>query len=222
MPGARPSTPSIATAGAEPEGPDSEVPEGVVRYTAAERRSQILDVAGELIVTEPPSSVTMDLVAERAGVSRPLVYKHFASRDVLLVELYRREARRLHSALVGEVEAAGDIEGMFRALVTGALRAADERGHLLGRLRAIGAGVAEVQREQRRRDSRTARAFTAQAVAELGIDPERGAITVALLLSLIDSVLAQWRIAPSPALADRLIEAYMAIVTSSLRALAPN
>ncbi len=34
----------------------------------------------------------MEAVAERAGVSRPLVYKHFANRGELLASLYQRES----------------------------------------------------------------------------------------------------------------------------------
>src|SRR5690606_34528903 len=98
------------------------------RLTAEERRDQLLDMAAELLVSEDPESVTMELVAERCRVSRPLVYKHFANRDELLGELYRREARRLDAELANEVAAATSIEEMFSTLVRGALRAADERG----------------------------------------------------------------------------------------------
>lgn len=37
------------------------------------------------------AAVTMEGVAERAGVSKALPYNHFANADDLLVELYRRE-----------------------------------------------------------------------------------------------------------------------------------
>ena len=57
---------------------------GGARITAAQRRDSLLDMAAELVVAESIDAVSMDLVAERCGVSRPLVYKHFANRDELL------------------------------------------------------------------------------------------------------------------------------------------
>ncbi|MBK5224702.1 MAG: TetR/AcrR family transcriptional regulator [Acidimicrobiia bacterium] len=184
-----------------------------------DRREMLLDVAAELVVDDASEAVSMEQVAERAGVSRPLVYKHFANRDELLGALYRREARRLHAALVGEVEAADSIEAMFRALVHGALVAAAERGQVFAALRT-GGWSRQVRREQRARDARTAQAFTERAARELGIDPHRGPPAVSLLLSLIDPVLTQWRLVPTPERAAVLEESYMAIVGATLRDLA--
>lgn len=190
------------------------------RLRKGERRNMLLDMAAEIAVSESPNAVTMELVAERCGVSRPLVYKHFANRDEMLGELYRREARRLHAELAGEVEAAPTVEAMFRALVRGALRAADERGHVFGTLRSAGAGSRQVRTEQRARDALTAKAFTERAIDELHADAQRAPTTISLLLAMIDPVLTQWRQDPTPARAEKLEEAYMGIVSASLAALA--
>ena len=56
-------------------------------------------MAGELVASADADSVTMEAVAERAGVSRPLVYKHFANRAELLASLYQRESILLHQEL---------------------------------------------------------------------------------------------------------------------------
>jgi AcrR family transcriptional regulator len=194
------------------------------RLTAEERRDQLLDMAAELLVTQDPESVTMELVAERCGVSRPLVYKHFANRDELLGELYRREARRLDAELANEVAAATSIEEMFSTLVRGALRAADERGHLFTALRQSGGSSRAVREEQRHRDARTFRAFVARAVEERGLDRRLGPAALSLLLSMVDSVLAQWRQDPTPARAELLADAYDAIVAATITSLAdqPN
>ena len=44
----------------------------------------LLDTAARLAMDHGPDGVTMDAVAASAGVSRPLVYKHFANREELL------------------------------------------------------------------------------------------------------------------------------------------
>jgi hypothetical protein len=67
------------------------------------------------------------------------------------------------------------------------------------------------------------RAFAAQARCELGLGDEAAQAaltTTALLLSLIDPVLARWRRQPTAAHATLLEESFMTIVSGSLAALA--
>lgn len=188
------------------------------RLDSSSRRDMLLDIAAEIALTDGPDAVGMEAVAERAGVSRPLVYKHYASRDELLGAVYRRAARDLHRQLVAEVEAAGSVEEMFRALVHGALSAAGERGRVFAVLRT-GSWTRDVRRDQRRRDGRTTEAFTARVVDELGADAHRARPVVSLLLGTVDVVLAQWRHDPTEARATRLEDAYMDIVHATLSTL---
>jgi AcrR family transcriptional regulator len=51
----------------------------------------------QLILSGGVEAVSMETVADRAGVSRPLVYKHFASKNELLTGVYRREALTIGS-----------------------------------------------------------------------------------------------------------------------------
>jgi AcrR family transcriptional regulator len=202
--------------GTRARGVAADAPGPGARVSSRERRDILLDMAAELVVTESPEAVTMEVVAERCGVSRPLVYKHFANRDELLGAVYRREAERLHDELAEEVAAAGSVEEMFRALVRGSLRSTAERGHLFATLRTATTSSREVRREQRQRDARTFRAFVVRAVDEHGLDPQLGPTTLSLLLGLIDPVLAQWRLDPTPRRAQLLEDSYMTIVVASL------
>lgn len=65
------------------------------RLPAPARRTQLLDVAADLLLAEGPSAFTMERLAERASVSKALPYRHFADADDALVALYRRETARL-------------------------------------------------------------------------------------------------------------------------------
>lgn len=190
------------------------------RLARAERREALLDAAAALAAQGSPEAITMDAVAERAGVSRPLVYRHFPNRDELVAAVYQRETTHLHDQLTAEVSAAGTIVGMFGALAHGALRAAAERGHLFATLRSAGAWSPELRRQQRARDAATARAFATRAVRELGADEPAARATTDLLLSLVDPLLARWREDPTPEHAELLEAAYMRIVSASLAALA--
>lgn len=211
----RPENPGAGTASAA-----ATAGSGSARLGRAERRDALLDVAATLAAGGSPEAITMDAVAERAGVSRPLVYRHFPNREELIAAVYRRETAHLHDRLTAEVAAAGSVVGMFRALVHGALAAAAERGHLFATLRSAGAWSPEVSRDQRARDATTARAFTERAVRELGVGEAAARTTTGLLLALVDPVLTRWRHDPTPEHAAVLEDSYMSIVTASLAAMA--
>ena len=187
------------------------------RLTRADRRDALLDAAVELVVTGDADAVSMEAVAERAGVSRPLVYKHFANRGELLAAVYQREATLLHRELAAEVGAAATVEGMFRTLIRGALQAAAERGHVFSALRSAGGRSHELRREQRGRDVETVRAFAGRAMRELGLDRRRATATTATLLAAIDPVLTQWRLRPTADQAQLLEDIYVGMVRGALR-----
>ena len=189
------------------------------RLTRGERRDALLDAAVELVTSGDVGAVSMEAVAERAGVSRPLVYKHFANRSELLAAVYRREAKGLHRQLAREVGAADSVEGMFRTLIHGALHAAGERGRVFTVLRSAGAWNRELRHEQRARDVDTVRAFAARTQRELGIDRGKATTATATLLATIEPVLAQWRLRPTPEHAALLEDIYMGMVRGVLQAM---
>jgi AcrR family transcriptional regulator len=189
------------------------------RLTRAERRDALLDAAVALVTSGDVSAVSMESVAERAGVSRPLVYKHFANRGELLAAVYQREATHLHRELAAEVGAADTLDGMFRTLIRGALRAAAERGHVFAALRSAGGWNRALRHQQRARDVDTVRAFSSRAVRELGIARPHATATTATLLATIDPVLAQWRLRPTQEHAALLEDIYMGMVSGAYNAI---
>src|SRR5438552_18526782 len=79
------------------------------KLARADRREALLDVVAAMVAAHDVDEVSMDSVAEVAGVSRALVYKHFANRREMLSALYERESARLHQELTAEVQAADDL-----------------------------------------------------------------------------------------------------------------
>jgi AcrR family transcriptional regulator len=57
------------------------------RLTAEQRREQLFAVALELFAHRGYRATTMDDIAERAGVTKPLLYQHFSSKRALYLEL---------------------------------------------------------------------------------------------------------------------------------------
>ncbi len=62
---------------------------GMKKLPKPERRGQLLQVALSIVRTEGTDALTLAVLAERAGVSKPIAYEHFGSRSGLLIALYR-------------------------------------------------------------------------------------------------------------------------------------
>jgi AcrR family transcriptional regulator len=59
------------------------------RLSSAERRSQLVGIARDVIAAEGTDVLTLAYLASRAGISKPVVYDHFPSRSALLLSLYQ-------------------------------------------------------------------------------------------------------------------------------------
>lgn len=65
------------------------------RLTPADRRAQLLAVGARLFATHPYADVLMEEVADQAGVSRALLYRHFPSKQTLFAAVYQQAADQL-------------------------------------------------------------------------------------------------------------------------------
>ncbi len=62
---------------------------------AEERREQLTAVARELFAERGYAAASMEEIAERAGVSKPVVYEHFGAKDAIYKVIVDREVREL-------------------------------------------------------------------------------------------------------------------------------
>lgn len=69
------------------------------RLPAPLRRQQLLEVARRLFADRGFHATSMDDVAEAAGVTKPVLYQHFASKRALYVELLEDVGARLLAEL---------------------------------------------------------------------------------------------------------------------------
>jgi AcrR family transcriptional regulator len=106
---------------------------GTRRMSPQARRQHLIAVALELFGSRPPEDVSVDDVATRAGVSRPLFYRYFSSirelhlaalrsvTDGLIDRLALREeglpTERLRAAVRGLIEVAGEYRAGYVALL---------------------------------------------------------------------------------------------------------
>lgn len=79
----------------------------------------ILAAAHALLFGSGPRAVTMEAVANRAGVSKVTVYRRFPNRQSLLEAVVQREAVDIHRALLEPPRAAADLQDQLTRFVEG-------------------------------------------------------------------------------------------------------
>ena len=73
------------------------------RMRAPERRAQIIDVARKVFGRAGFHRVSMDDVAREAGVTKPILYDHFSSKEELYVALLDADAHALEDRVRNEI-----------------------------------------------------------------------------------------------------------------------
>lgn len=82
----------------------------------AERRERYLDAAVAVITDEGPGA-SMEAIAHAAGVSKPILYRHFGDREGLIEALAQRFVGGLADRLETILEGGGDPVQLLRASI---------------------------------------------------------------------------------------------------------
>jgi AcrR family transcriptional regulator len=96
-------------------GVDQARPRGA-RMPRKARRAQLLDSALEVFVAQGYHAAAMDDIAERAGVSKPVLYQHFPGKLELYLALLAQASDRIIDATCEALEATSDNQ--VRVLAT--------------------------------------------------------------------------------------------------------
>src|SRR4051794_30375944 len=89
-----------------PAGPGTGRPR--VRMTGAQRRQQLLDVGRELFAQRGYDGTSIEEIAARADVSKPVVYEHFGGKEGLYAVVVDREMQRLLDRFTSALSIGGD------------------------------------------------------------------------------------------------------------------
>ena len=80
--------------------------ENRIRMSGQQRREQLLDVGREIFAEKGYEATSIEEIAQRAKVSKPIVYEHFGGKEGLYAVVVDREMKRLlqriTDSLVGE------------------------------------------------------------------------------------------------------------------------
>ncbi len=101
-----------ASGDAQPDGRPTRLPRSA-------RRKQLLAAAQEVFVAQGYHAAAMDDIAERAGVSKPVLYQHFPGK----LELYLALLDKHCDAIVAQVQAAMEATSDNKERVRGAVEA---------------------------------------------------------------------------------------------------
>src|ERR1700744_5333422 len=79
-------------------------------------REAIVEAAERLFLERGFGSVTMDELAEAAGVARRTLYNQFASKEEIFREMLLRVSAQLETAFPPGIETQGDVENVLRLI----------------------------------------------------------------------------------------------------------
>src|SRR4051812_10544442 len=89
------------------------------RLPRADRARVVIEAAEEIFAARGFARASMAEIATKAGVTKPVLYDHFGSKDGLLAEVIRRAGVDLRAALEAAVaEAASPADALARGLRT--------------------------------------------------------------------------------------------------------
>jgi AcrR family transcriptional regulator len=190
------------------------------RLSVEERRSQLLDAALSLFAHRAPEDVSLDDVAERAGVSRPLVYRYFPGGKQQLYEAALRSAAEELQNCFDEPRE-GPLPGrLSRALDRYLTFVADHDTGFSALLR--GGGVAETSRTSAIVDG-VRRVAAEHILSHLGVSESgsRLRMTVRMWITAVEAASLIWldedKQPPSDELRDWLVEQFLALLSVTAR-----
>jgi len=99
-----------------------------LRLPRSERRAQLLGAAREVFVAQGYHASGMDDIAERAGVSKPVLYQHFPGKLDLYLALLDESSEVLVSSVAEALASTHDNQARVDALIAAYFSFVDEPG----------------------------------------------------------------------------------------------
>ncbi len=169
------------------------------RLSKEERRALILEAAARVFADRGYEAASLDEIADAAGISKPVIYDHFASKKELHMLLLDAQTADLLSFMTERVSRAATSEGQLEAGFDAFFEFVESHPFAWRMLfRDPTAADSEIAALQRRIQVRATAAIAgltaAQPVVEAPGDPERELLTevVGQLLKTASNGLAAW------------------------------
>jgi AcrR family transcriptional regulator len=187
------------------------------RLPADERRALIVDAAGRLFGERGFDGTRLDDVAAAAGVTKPILYRHFADKTALYLALLERHRGDLGS-FAAAVPAGGSLEDRLRAVLEVWVAYVSDRAYAWRMLFRDTGGGPDVQAVRQAVHAR-ARAVLVEMIDVLreGEIPEREREPLAELMSMGMASLVLWAMDDGRVDDDAIVDAMTRVWAGLLR-----
>ena len=156
------------------------------RMTREERREQLLDTAGQLLLKDGWDALTMEAIAQSAGASKTLGYAYFTNLDDLVWSLYDREVSLLFERVEAGLATADSFDDRIRAAVAAYFDFVAEHGAMLTRLQA-GIIARRLGRDRPNRGMGFLETLATLLREEFGLSRRRSMAYAAVMAGIADS-----------------------------------
>jgi AcrR family transcriptional regulator len=193
------------------------------RVPRAVREEQIFSLAEDLFAARGYEGASMDELAQRAGISKPMIYSLVGSKEALFQRCFERSGEELHARMVAAVgQSHGDLASEIRATGQAFYDFIEEHASAWAMLFSLDTGgrtEASMTAIRRRQTEFTAARITRYAEAHgSSLDPAQVNATAALLNSGYET-LAHWRRDHPDTPTDQLVEWLVAFTVPGIQAL---
>jgi AcrR family transcriptional regulator len=177
------------------------------RLPVAERRALIVEAAGQAFGERGYDGVTLHEIAAAAGVTKPVLYRHFDSKRALYLALLARHRDDL-ARFAELIPAAGDPKDRLRAVLEAWLAYVEEHWYAWKMLFRDTGGDAEVAafRAEVHAEARRVLARMIRDLGEVEI-PRREVQPLAELMSMGMASLVLWWIEGAPVSRQAILDA---------------
>jgi AcrR family transcriptional regulator len=177
---------TAASSGAQTDGRPTRLPRSA-------RRKQLLAAAQDVFVAQGYHAAAMDDIAERAGVSKPVLYQHFPGK----LELYLALLDTHCDAIVAQVQTAMEATPDNKERVSGAVRAYfDFVGHESEAFRLVLESDLRNEPAVRERVERVERgcvaAITDTIISDTGVSKDRAELLASGLVGAAETAAQFW------------------------------
>jgi AcrR family transcriptional regulator len=144
------------------------------RLPRTARRAQLLAAAGEVFAANGYHAAAMDEIAERAGVSKPVLYQHFPGKLELYLALLQTHTDELITGVTGALESTSDNKLRVQAAVGAYFDFVDKEGEAFRLVfQSDIRGEPAVHETIERATKACVDAITATITVDAGLDEER-------------------------------------------------
>jgi len=163
------------------------------RLPRTARRAQLLAAAGEVFAANGYHAAAMDEIAERAGVSKPVLYQHFPGKLELYMALLQTHADELISGVTNALESTTDNKQRVQAAVGAYFDFVDAEGEAFRLVfQSDIRGEPVVHETIERATKACVDAITATITADAGMDEERARLLAVGLVGASQVAAQSW------------------------------